>query len=576
MERLEGVPFRAVRSVSPAMLDNADMRQLFERWECLATRSIPRVSDISLDESWLADRVALVERLEDGSFAYRHFGIRLGQTVGKSMTGRTTHDLSARNSRFVVKVYDMVLAEALPLYAIHDTVENKTVLQWERLMLPLAADDGDVRFVLAVLGPRGLRHELLEHLVEANPDPVIALGGIDPAHPGRVVPRILLANEAACDLCGTQQGEMVEQPLHTIAPWMLAEGVGELLVAACQDGRSDRREVRLSPPNRTGSIWYQVTTTPVAGGCALTLTDLSRGSAERQREQGLAAVLAGVPIPMLVTEVGSGRIVYANQTATLRFGRRLEDGGEVFASEIYETASDHDVLLRELARHGQVDGFETRLKDGSGEGFWAMLGTRLQRMEGIDVAVTAITDIDARYAMESELRRLATTDELTAISNRSHFLTLLGREIDRTRRTGRPLSLVLIDVDRFKQVNDQFGHPVGDQVLVNLSRRLAEHLRTMDTFGRLGGEEFAILLPECGLDGAKNLAERLRESLAATPLGVSGDRVPAAGLPVTASFGVTPFNGEGDDAEAMLHRADLALYAAKDAGRNRVVGMMGR
>ena len=168
--------------------------------------------------------------------------------------------------------------------------------------------------------------------------------------------------------------------------------------------------------------------------------------------------------------------------------------------------------------------------------------------------------------LQGLVKALAVTDELTGLANRRRFMEVLELELRRADRFASPLALVLADLDDFKLVNDRFGHQTGDDVLRALSRVFRASLRDVDLPARLGGEEFAVLLPETDAVGAEGLAERLRAELAALRLLGPGE----APLHVTASFGVAvyPAAGSGDD---LLTSADTALYAAKAAGKNRVV-----
>ncbi|HPB75450.1 MAG TPA: diguanylate cyclase, partial [Chromatiaceae bacterium] len=167
----------------------------------------------------------------------------------------------------------------------------------------------------------------------------------------------------------------------------------------------------------------------------------------------------------------------------------------------------------------------------------------------------------ALQAANEELQRLAITDTLTGVWNRRHFEQVVAAEIQRNRRYGEPLSLLLFDIDHFKAINDTHGHLVGDQVLIGLCHRVREHLRGVDVLARWGGEEFVVLLPHCDGPQAQRLAEKLRALIAAEPF-------PGAGR-VTSSFGVAEFRPP-ESADAWLNRADDALYQAKSAGRNRV------
>jgi diguanylate cyclase (GGDEF)-like protein len=165
-----------------------------------------------------------------------------------------------------------------------------------------------------------------------------------------------------------------------------------------------------------------------------------------------------------------------------------------------------------------------------------------------------------------ELELLATTDELTGLHNRRSLLHRLKFETARAKRFRSPLSAVMIDLDRFKQINDEHGHAVGDQVLANVGRLLRDSVRVIDVPGRYGGEELCVILPNTPIEGALKFAETLRAKIEAQ-LHYAGPRQ----LPVTASIGVGSFDHmEIADAESLLRQADAALYRAKHAGRNRV------
>ncbi|NYG32465.1 GGDEF domain-containing protein [Sphaerotilus montanus] len=160
------------------------------------------------------------------------------------------------------------------------------------------------------------------------------------------------------------------------------------------------------------------------------------------------------------------------------------------------------------------------------------------------------------------LRRLATQDSLTGATNRRGFMDRLLRAQSEAEAQAEPLSLVMVDLDHFKRINDEHGHGVGDVVLREVAHRMRRQIRRADLLGRLGGEEFAILLPDTDLVGARTQAEHLLTALRSQPF-------PTAGR-VTASLGVAQWNGR-EAASSWLHRADLALYEAKHLGRDRLV-----
>jgi two-component system cell cycle response regulator len=177
-----------------------------------------------------------------------------------------------------------------------------------------------------------------------------------------------------------------------------------------------------------------------------------------------------------------------------------------------------------------------------------------------------------RYALKlgdtlEALRLLATRDQLTGLLNRREFERILAEERTRAGQSGKSFALVLVDIDHFKRVNDQHGHPAGDEVLRQVARRLEAGIRSGDHVARIGGEEFAIVMAEADDTVALEVAERLRQTLAATPVQAG----PGLQLPLTLSVGVGVFPQHTDKSRDIVAAADQALYRAKSAGRNRVV-----
>jgi diguanylate cyclase (GGDEF)-like protein len=177
-----------------------------------------------------------------------------------------------------------------------------------------------------------------------------------------------------------------------------------------------------------------------------------------------------------------------------------------------------------------------------------------------------LQDLAAIVIDEMELRRLASTDPLTGALNRRHFTELAERELRGAKRYGYPLTVALLDVDRFKSINDCFGHSVGDAVLKELTRFCQQQIREHDIFGRYGGEEFAMVLPHADLAAAGTVLERLRSRVGEIrlPLGSESMRF-------TISIGASEIRPEDDGLRFALDRADKALYEAKAAGRDRVI-----
>jgi diguanylate cyclase (GGDEF)-like protein len=170
--------------------------------------------------------------------------------------------------------------------------------------------------------------------------------------------------------------------------------------------------------------------------------------------------------------------------------------------------------------------------------------------------------------LHEEIKRMAITDGLTGLFNHKHFHKRLSRELGRFQRTSRPLSLLLMDIDFFKKINDTYGHPAGDEVLRGVAGIVMETIREVDVAARYGGEEFAAVLIDTDKRGAARLAERLRKNIQKTRFEAEGHTIS-----VTASIGISSCGEDAEQTEEIIALADRALYRAKEGGRNRVVAV---
>jgi diguanylate cyclase (GGDEF)-like protein len=180
------------------------------------------------------------------------------------------------------------------------------------------------------------------------------------------------------------------------------------------------------------------------------------------------------------------------------------------------------------------------------------------------------SEIQQRLKLETDLKALAATDSLTGLYNRREYEMIFRHEIERTRRMGAQLSVCILDLDHFKQVNDTYGHGIGDDVLRRTADLCRSNVRSMDVLGRLGGEEFIILLPETGIEQAVMVGHRLRKALEGAAID-TGTSI----IHITATMGITALLPGDEDINPIIQRADKALYQGKAAGRNRVEVSLG-
>lgn len=270
---------------------------------------------------------------------------------------------------------------------------------------------------------------------------------------------------------------------------------------------------------------------------------LARTTAKLERSEAQYRLLAEHVADVIVTLDRAGRFVYVSPSVCRLTGHTPDQlVGRPLAEVTDVGAAPRPDTVIELV---------IRCRDGSAR--WAEMSTAALPADSGDgaVRICVLRDITERKRLEANLQQMATTDELTGAFNRRFFVQLCQRELVEAARRSSPTSLLLLDIDHFKRINDRFGHAAGDEVLRQVAVTGRQILRAEDSFARLGGDEFAVLLP--GTTAAQ--AVRVGEELA---------------VQLTASFGVAQWRPEHTSVEGLLHRADCALYAAKRAGRNRV------
>jgi two-component system cell cycle response regulator len=274
---------------------------------------------------------------------------------------------------------------------------------------------------------------------------------------------------------------------------------------------------------------------------------------ERQQAQEEIIRLASFPRlhPDPVIELDSvGVVTYVNPAAEKRF----PDLGELgLAHPLLNGLAGTIPDLLENGRHDEIC-YEAEVDKATYE-------LHVYDVRDANLFRIYVMDITQRKRNEAEIHLLATTDSLTGISNRREFSRVTEAEMDRAKRYGTPLSLLMYDLDHFKRVNDSFGHDTGDDVLRTVTAVVTANIRTVDVAARWGGEEFLVLMPQSDLAAARGAAEKLRQA-------IEQHRFDKVGT-LTVSFGVTQF-APREDLNVLLKRVDDALYRAKENGRNRV------
>ncbi len=299
----------------------------------------------------------------------------------------------------------------------------------------------------------------------------------------------------------------------------------------------------------------------IAGVLAALLLAVGLTAATRRQAAHFRSLVSASTDLMIV--VGQGGCQYVSESVERMLGRSAAQLlGSGFTDSVH---ADDRALVADACARGEPDEIILRLRNGQGE--WRHVEahvTDMREQQHVRGVVLNGRDISERVALEGELTRQAFQDGLTGLANRALFRDRLDQSLARSQRSRSPISLLLVDLDGFKQINDTFGHDVGDQLLIQVAERFTEVTRSSDTVARFGGDEFAVLMEGGGVQQAVALADRLLERLS-MPATVA-DRT----LTFGASIGIVTMAGEEPAGrEELIRRADIAMYTAKSAGRGR-------
>ncbi|MCP4393262.1 MAG: GGDEF domain-containing protein [Alphaproteobacteria bacterium] len=298
--------------------------------------------------------------------------------------------------------------------------------------------------------------------------------------------------------------------------------------------------------------------------------DIVNGIKELQEsEQNLQNILDTLMIPVLITRLSDDKTMFINKNGKDKF-QLPNDINETSMdkSQLYVNNRDYLKAIQKVKQYGELEDEEVKMKTYNGEILYALRSSKVMIYQGVKCDLATFKDITPRKMMEEELKKLATKDSLTGLNNRRSLLEKSENELKRSRRTGAPLAALMIDIDFFKKVNDTYGHQAGDEALVALSGKMVAVLRDIDIYGRMGGEEFAIVLPETDQAMAQIIARRLQKQIERICI-----QTETGEFGITISTGITEATKDDENIDVLLNRADKALYKAKDSGRNCFVVM---
>jgi len=293
-------------------------------------------------------------------------------------------------------------------------------------------------------------------------------------------------------------------------------------------------------------------------------------AALREKQRFIESILAATPNIIHIFDLPTQRRVFSSRSLLAVLGYKQVQSKDDANLLHPEDRTQHSNLfkLAESAKDGETLTTEYRMRTSSNDWRWFLERDMVFRRSADgkpQQLIGIIIDITERKQLEAELERLATTDSLTGVLNRRHLTSLATVELERAARYGHFTSVIMLDIDYFKKINDIYGHVAGDEVLARLSQLLNKIARASDLVARYGGEEFVLVLPETNLTSAQDVAERIRQTVADTIFNIDEQSIR-----ITVSLGVTSSERGAQDFESLLKDADQLLYQAKQAGRDRV------
>lgn len=283
----------------------------------------------------------------------------------------------------------------------------------------------------------------------------------------------------------------------------------------------------------------------------------------RENEAQLRELIESAPMPLVIVRAGDQELLYANERALQQFALSVDALEGRSLADFHVDPGIRAALPEALSRHGSVRDYEVHLKDFTGRQFWLLMSAQPIRYGGTVALLVAFANIDERKRMQEDMRRKAMQDQLTGLPNRSMFLESLERAVRKGRRRQDRFSVLFVDLDHFKEVNDTLGHAAGDHLLQAVAERLTSAVRQSDLVARMGGDEFVILVDDHrGPEEVMIVAQKVL-ALLERPVLIDWREVKISG-----SVGIASFPEDGDELETLMKHADIAMYQAKERGRN--------
>ena len=551
-------PLRKLNVDCPPLLSDKVVIERMWRGSVRLGETLPRYEDVVLGSlGRLGDHLFLFEGAVAADFKVLRAGRKTRQWAGVEVRDKRLADLPRDCAVALTAVLEQAFAASAPVpYRMH-RVTDGMVETYEMLAFPMACRWGPP-LVGVYVAEAGVRYNLVDTIFRSTDEGIVALAIIRDPTGAPIDLQIVAFNQGATELLGLAESDLQWCRLSELPLGSPSHILRDRLIAGIGSGQFDQFELSFTRDNRQMNL--QVGIASVGELVSMTLTDIGE---IKQRESSFRLLFDSNPVPMWLYDPADLKIVSVNDAALRHYGysrahwlgmtlldlwpRDEWDAHREVANSIGDTYQSDRTW-----RHIKADGSEIEV----------LTYARRVPFDNKQAVLVAVVDVTERKAAEARIAYMAHHDALTDLPNRVLFHERLNELLARVQRHGESLAVHCLDLDHFKGVNDTLGHPIGDELLKAVAKRLEQCLRPTDMVARLGGDEFAVVqFPFGGPHEASSLANRLIE-VVSKPYEVHGHE-----FVVGASIGIALAPGDGAGADALLRNADMALYRAKAEGR---------
>jgi len=535
-----------------------DVDELCFKWQVEAPiGDLPPYEQIALGSlGRLADDVALAGCGDDGEFELLYGGAAFEAWLGASLRGLRLDGLERNYRDAIGDALEAARSRRTPAATIARSIRDGLVRTCEIVAFPLSSHWG-VALFLVFARERDSKYDLVDAIYRATDDGLATLAAV---YAGRRIVDfdIVSLNASASRLFGGAESDLQWRRLSEIVPAWMANGAFERLSAIFHSAIHDTFEV--SHRSAEGdALHLRLAAAPMGDLVGVTLTDITPLKA---REASFRLLFESNPMPMWVHDPQSLRIVAVNDAAVAHYGYPRE---RFLASTLFDLYAEEEWPAVTIAHENPANRRPTdRIwanRTADGRAIKVQNYAREIIFDDRPAILLAIVDVTEQREQAARIAHLAHHDPLTGLANRVLFRTRLTEGLQRLEGAEDRLCVLYLDLDGFKDVNDAFGHPIGDRLLIAVAERLRQTLQPGDMVARVGGDEFAIVQFGAGGEEADRLAERI-----VTALSVAYE-IDGHAVAVGASVGISAAPADSDDADTLLKNADIALYRAKADGR---------